>query len=338
MIIVMSHQASDSQVTAVVERIREIGLRAELSRGEDRAVIGVIGGNAYAYREAFSHLPAIQEIVQITKPFKLASREFQPRDTVVDVGGVPIGGAAVVIMAGPCSVEGEAMLMETARFVASAGARILRGGAFKPRTSPYSFQGLGEDGLKMMAAARAETGLKVVSEVVTPADVELLARYVDMMQVGTRNMQNYALLQEVGRAGKPVLLKRGMSSTIEEWLLAAEYILSQGNRDVVLCERGIRTFEQSTRFTLDLNAVPLVRELSHLPVVVDPSQGTGRWSLVRPLSMASVAAGANGLIIEVHPRPDEALSDGSQSLDFENFRRLMEDLRRVAEAAAGQPA
>lgn len=337
MIIVMSHQASQSEVNAVVDRVKEIGLRPELSLGEDRAVIGVIGSNAYAYREAFSHLPGIIQIVQITKPFKVASREFQPRDTVVDVDGVSIGGDEVVIMAGPCSVEDEAMLIETARFVAAQGARMLRGGAFKPRTSPYSFQGLGESGLRMLSTARAETGLRVVSEVVTPADVELVARYVDMLQVGTRNMQNYALLQEVGGSGKPVLLKRGMSSTVEEWLLAAEYILSRGNRDVVLCERGIRTFETSTRFTLDLNSVPLVRELSHLPVVVDPSQGTGRWRLVRPMSLAAVAAGAHGLLIEVHPRPAEALSDGGQSVDFENFARLMKELRRLLEAMASQP-
>jgi 3-deoxy-7-phosphoheptulonate synthase len=336
-IIVMSHQAGQSEVNAVVDRVKEIGLRPELSLGEDRAVIGVIGSNAYAYREAFSHLPGIIQIVQITKPFKVASREFQPRDTVVDVDGVPIGGDEVVIMAGPCSVEDEAMLIETARFVAAQGARMLRGGAFKPRTSPYSFQGLGESGLRMLSTARAETGLRVVSEVVTPADVELVARYVDMLQVGTRNMQNYALLQEVGGSGKPVLLKRGMSSTVEEWLLAAEYILSRGNRDVVLCERGIRTFETSTRFTLDLNSVPLVRELSHLPVVVDPSQGTGRWRLVRPMSLAAVAAGAHGLLIEVHPRPAEALSDGGQSVDFENFARLMKELRRLLEAMASQP-
>jgi 3-deoxy-7-phosphoheptulonate synthase len=337
MIIVMSHQASQVQLDAVVNRVQEIGLRPEVSVGEDRAIIGVIGGNAYAYREAFSHLPGIHEIVQITKPFKLASREFQPRDTVVDVGGVLIGGEEPIVMAGPCSVENEAMLLETARFVASNGARVLRGGAFKPRTSPYSFQGLGEEGLRMLAAARDETGLRVVSEVVTPLDVEMVARHVDMLQVGTRNMQNYALLQEVGRSGKPVLLKRGMSSTVEEWLLAAEYVLSRGNRDVVLCERGIRTFETSTRFTLDLNSVPLVRELSHLPVVVDPSQGTGRWSLVRPMSLAAVAAGAQGLIIEVHPRPNEALSDGAQSLDFESFGRLMRELRRLLEATIRQP-
>jgi len=338
LIIVMSHQATSAQVQAVVDRVREIGLRPEVSFGEDRAVIGVIGANAYAYREAFSHLPAIQEIVPITKPYKLASREFQPKDTVVDVGGVPVGGDEVVVMAGPCSVEGEEMLVETARHVAEQGARILRGGAFKPRTSPYSFQGLGKAGLEMLAQAREETGLRVVSEVLSASDVELVSAYVDMLQVGTRNMQNYTLLQEVGRCGKPVLLKRGMSATVEEWLLAAEYILSQGNRNVVLCERGIRTFEPSTRFTLDLNSVPLVRELSHLPVIVDPSQGTGRWSLVRPMSLAAVAAGAHGLLIEVHPRPDEALSDGAQSLDFDNFDRLMRDLRRLTGATAAQPA
>ncbi|HEX6487482.1 MAG TPA: 3-deoxy-7-phosphoheptulonate synthase [Candidatus Dormibacteraeota bacterium] len=338
MIIVMSHQATEEQVQAIVDRVKEIGLMPELSRGEERALIGVIGGNAYAYREAFAHLPGIQEIIPITKPFKLASREFRPRNSVVDVGDVRIGGDQVVIMAGPCSVESEEMLIQTARFVAAEGAKILRGGAFKPRTSPYAFQGLGEAGLKMLAAARDETGLKVVTEVITPADVELVARYADILQVGTRNMQNYSLLQEVGRVGKPVLLKRGMSSTIEEWLLAAEYILSQGNRGVILCERGIRTFEHTTRFTLDLNAVPMVRELSHLPVVVDPSQGTGRWSLVGPMSLAAVAAGAQGLIIEVHPHPDSALSDGAQSLDFAAFENLMADLRRLTEAMARQLA
>src|SRR5947209_1545461 len=330
----MSHQATRAQVDAVVEKIGELGLTPEVSKGEDRSVIGVIGGNAYAYREAFAHLAGIQEIVQITKPYKLASREWQTRDTVIDVGGVKIRGGEVVVMARPCSVEGVEMLMETARHVASRGAKILRGGAFKPRTSPYSFQGLGEAGLKMLARAREETGLKVITEVVTPGDVELITRYADILQIGTRNMQNYALLQEAGRSGHPVMLKRGMSSTIEEWLLAAEYLLSQGNRNVMLCERGIRTFEPATRFTLDINAVPLVRELSHLPVIVDPSQGTGRWSLVPPLSLAAVAAGASGLIIEVHPHPDDALSDGAQSLDFETYDRLMEDLGRLTGALA----
>jgi 3-deoxy-7-phosphoheptulonate synthase len=336
LIIVMSHQASQEQVAAVVDRVKEIGLMPELSRGEERTLIGVIGGNAYAYREAFAHLSGIQEIIPITKPFKLASREFRPADTVVDVGGVGIGGGQVVVMAGPCSVESEEMLLQTARFVAAAGAKVLRGGAFKPRTSPYSFQGLGEAGLRMLAAARDETGLKVITEVITPSDVELVARYADILQIGTRNMQNYALLQEAGRSGRPVMLKRGMSSTIEEWLLAAEYILSQGNRDVLLCERGIRTFEHSTRFTLDLNAVPLVRELSHLPVIVDPSQGTGRWALVGPMSLAAVAAGAHGIIVEVHPHPDSALSDGAQSLDFAAFEGLMADLRRLSEATSRQ--
>jgi len=331
-IIVMSHQASAAQVDSVVDKIKEVGLTPEISKGEDRSVIGVIGGNAYAYREAFAHLPGIQEIVQITKPYKLASREWQPRDTIVDVGGVKIGGPEPVMMAGPCSVEGLDMLLETARHVASRGAKVLRGGAFKPRTSPYSFQGLGEAGLKMLAEARDETGLRVITEVVTPGDVELVARYADILQVGTRNMQNYALLQECGRSGRAVMLKRGMSSTIEEWLLAAEYMLSQGNRDILLCERGIRTFETSTRFTLDLNAIPLARELSHLPLIVDPSQGTGRWSLVGPMSLAAVAAGAHGLIVEVHPHPDDALSDGGQSLDFASFDKLMEDLGSLTEA------
>ena len=334
----MSHQASPAQVDAVVEKIGELGLTPEISHGEDRAVIGVIGGNAYAYREAFAHLPGIQEIVQITKPYKLASREWQTRDTAIRIGDVSIGGDEVVMMAGPCSVEGVEMLMETARHVASQGAKILRGGAFKPRTSPYSFQGLGEEGLKMLARAREETGLRVITEVVTPGDVELVLRYADILQIGTRNMQNYALLQEAGRSGRPVMLKRGMSSTIEEWLLAAEYLLSQGNRNVMLCERGIRTFEPATRFTLDINAVPLVRELSHLPVIVDPSQGTGRWSLVSPLALAAVAAGANGLIVEVHPHPDDALSDGAQSLDFPTYDRLMADLKRLTGVLSAAPA
>jgi 3-deoxy-7-phosphoheptulonate synthase len=337
-IIVMSHNATKAEIDAVVDRVHEIGLKSELSRGEERTLIGVIGGNAFAYKDAFSHLGGIHEIIPITKPFKLASREFRRADTVVDVGGVKIGGDEVVIMAGPCSVEGEEMLLDVARHVSAQGAKLLRGGAFKPRTSPYSFQGLGEAALKMMATARAETGLKVVTEVIAPGDVELVARYADILQLGTRNMQNYALLQEAGRAGKPVLLKRGMSSTIEEWLLAAEYILSQGNRNVILCERGIRTFETSTRFTLDLNAVPLVRELSHLPVIVDPSQATGRWTLVGPMSLAAVAAGAHGLIIEVHPTPSQALSDGAQSLDFEAFDHLMTDLRRLLGAMQKQLA
>ena len=333
MIIVMSHTASEGEVRAVVDRVHEIGLKTELSRGEERTLVGVIGANAYAYREAFSHLGGIHEIIPITKPFKLASREFRPRDTVVDVGGVKIGGDEVVMMAGPCSVEGEEMLLETARHVAAQGARVLRGGAFKPRTSPYSFQGLGEAALKMMAAARDETGLKVVTEVVSPQDVELVARYADILQLGTRNMQNYALLQEAGRSGKPVLLKRGMSSTIEEWLLAAEYILSQGNRDVILCERGIRTYETATRNTLDVAAIPVLKRETHLPVIVDPSHAGGIADLVPPLAFAAIAAGADGLIVEVHPDPSRALSDGDQSQSIDAFASMMRALRPFAEAA-----
>jgi 3-deoxy-7-phosphoheptulonate synthase len=338
MIIVMSRRATEAQLSTVVERIEALGLRAMRSVGEDRSVVGVIGADAYAHNTAFAHLEGVEEIVRITKPFKLASREFRPHDTVVDVSGVAIGGDGVVVMAGPCSVESEEMLLETATSVAASGARMLRGGAFKPRTSPYSFQGLGLAGLKMLATAREVTGLRVVSEVVTPGEVELVARYVDMLQIGTRNMQNYALLREVGNGRTPVLLKRGMSSTIEEWLLAAEYILSHGNPGVVLCERGIRTFETATRFTLDLSCVALVRELSHLPVVVDPSQATGRWSLVSSMSKAAVAAGANGLLIEVHPRPGEALSDGAQSLDLAQFAGAMRELERMVDATARQPA
>ncbi len=337
MLIVMSRQATSSEVRAVADHVNQSGLRAEVSVGAERTVIGVVGSSAGIRSDAFAQLPGVREVVPISKPFKLASREFKPCSSVVDVAGVAVGGDQVVLMAGPCSVESEQMLMRTASFVASRGARVLRGGAFKPRTSPYSFQGLGEVGLRLLAAAREETGLRVVSEVVTPSQIDLVARYVDMLQVGTRNMQNYALLQEVGRSGRPVLLKRGMSSTVEEWLLAAEYILSQGNRNVVLCERGIRTFETATRFTLDLNCVPLVRELSHLPVVVDPSQGTGHRDLVRPMSLAAVAAGAHGLLVEVHPCPSEALSDGAQSLDFDQFERLTGDLDRVLGSRSPAP-
>ena len=338
MIIVMESDSTDQHVAGIVRRLEELGLSAHTSVGSERTVIGVIGvGFPAELPELLEVMPGVDHVARITKTWKHASREFKPTDTIVRVGDVEIGGNELVVMAGPCSVESREQVLETAHAVKAAGARIMRGGAFKPRTSPYSFQGLGEAGLRMLATAREVTGLRVVSEVVTPADVELLVRYADMLQVGTRNMQNYALLQEVGRSGKPVLLKRGMSSTVEEWLLAAEYVLSQGNRDVVLCERGIRTFETSTRFTLDLNSVPLVRELSHLPVVVDPSQGTGNWSLVRPMSLAAVAAGAHGLLVEVHPRPDEALSDGSQSLDFENFERLMRELARLREATAPEP-
>jgi 3-deoxy-7-phosphoheptulonate synthase len=331
----MSHQASSAQVDAVVEKIGELGLTPELSRGEDRSIIGVIGGNAFAYREAFAHLPGIQEIVQITKPYKLASREWQTRDTVIDLGGVKIGGEEVVMMAGPCSVEGVEMLMETARHVASRGAKILRGGAFKPRTSPYSFQGLGVEGLRYLAEERERTGLPVITEVMEPNQVDIVAEYADILQIGTRNMQNYSLLRDVGRVARPVMLKRGYGATVEEWLMAAEYIVSSGNPNVILCERGIRTFETYTRNTMDLAAVPLLNALTHLPVVVDPSHATGKRWLVKPLAIGGVAVGADGVMVEVHPNPDEALSDAEQQLDFDMFRDLMAAIVPVHEHVRG---
>ena len=333
MIIVMKTGATRADIDRVVARVERHGLKTHLSEGEDRTVIGVIGHDPFAIRDAFTHDEAVEDVVRITKPYKLSGREWRNHDSVVRLpGGVSIGGGSVVVMAGPCSVEGEAMLMETAEAVRAAGGHILRGGAFKPRTSPYAFQGLGRAGLELLARARAETGLPVVTEVMTPSEVGAVSEVADIVQIGTRNMQNFDLLREVGRQSRPVLLKRGLSSTIEEWLLSAEYVLSQGNYQVILCERGIRTFETSTRNTLDIGAVPLLKELSHLPVVVDPSHATGRWSLVAACARAAVAAGADGVMVEVHPRPDEALSDGPQSLTPQNFAALMGSLRAVAEA------
>jgi 3-deoxy-7-phosphoheptulonate synthase len=342
MIIVMKSGASAADIERVVEKVEKRGLKTHLSTGEDRTVIGVIGHDPFSLRDAFTHDEAVQDVVRITKPFKLSGREWRSADTVITLpGGVQIGGGQVVVMAGPCSVESEEMLLETAHIVHDAGAHVLRGGAFKPRTSPYSFQGLGRAGLAHLARARAETGMPVVTEVMTPSEVDHVAEAADIVQIGARNMQNYDLLREVGRQPKPVLLKRGLSSTIEEWLLSAEYVLSQGNYSVILCERGIRTFETATRNTLDIVAVPLLKELSHLPVIVDPSHGTGKWSLVHASARAAVAAGADGIMVEVHPRPDEALSDGPQSLTPQNFAALMPELRRVAEAVGrtvAQPA
>ncbi len=332
MIIVMKHGASVEEIHQVVQRIKDGGLRSHLSRGADRTVIGVIGSNPFALKDVVVQLPGVLEVIPITKPFKLSGREFRSHDSVFELDGLTVGGSQLVVMAGPCSVENEAMVFETARAVRAAGAQVLRGGAFKPRTSPYSFQGLGRQGLELLAAARHETGLKIISEVLTPADVELVAATVDILQIGARNMQNFALLDAVGRQRKPVLLKRGMSATVEEWLLSAEYILSQGNYEVILCERGIRTFETYTRNTLDLSAVPLLKSLSHLPIVVDPSHGTGRAALVPPMALAAVAAGAHGIMVEVHPHPDQALSDGAQSLTLEGFAQLMVALRPVAGA------
>ncbi|MBL7064132.1 MAG: 3-deoxy-7-phosphoheptulonate synthase [Anaerolineae bacterium] len=332
MIVVMKQSATNAQIANVTARIEQLGCRAHLSEGEERTIIGVIGNGRPLDREPIERMAGVERTVPILRPFKLASCEFHPRDTIVSVNGIEIGGRQVVVMAGPCAVESRDQLLETARAVKEAGAQVLRGGAFKPRTSPYSFQGLGEKGLRLLAEAREETGLPVVTEVMEPQLVPLVTTYADILQIGARNMQNYALLHAVGEAQRPVLLKRGMMSTIEELLMAAEYILSHGNDRVILCERGIRTFEQYTRNTLDISAVPLLKQLSHLPVVVDPSHGTGKWELVEPMSRAAVAAGADGLIIEVHPYPEKALSDGAQSLKPARFAALMRGLRPVAEA------
>ncbi len=332
MIVVMQKTATREQVERVVGQIEALNFKAHLSEGETDTVIGVIGPNAIEIKDSLVQLPGVAQIIPITKPFKLSGREWHPDDSVYKVGDVPIGGDTVFIMAGPCAVESREQLMSTAVAVKESGAHFLRGGAFKPRTSPYTFQGMGLHGLKLLEEARAATGLPVITEVMAPSDVAAVAESADILQIGARNMQNYNLLYEVGQVHKPVMLKRGLSATIEEWLLAAEYILSRGNYQVILCERGIRTFEPMTRNTLDLNAVPVVRELSHLPIVVDPSHGTGSWRWVEAMACAGVAAGAHGLMLEVHPNPAEAYSDGPQSLKFDNFAKLMVSVRKVAEA------
>lgn len=323
MIVVMKIDSGEKEINGILERLTKEGFTGHLSRGVERTVIGVVGRTYPELRDMLELLPGVEEVIPITKPYKLSSREFQPQDTRIRVGDLNIGGEEVVVIAGPCAVETEEQVLETAHAVKAAGANILRGGAFKPSTSPYGFRGLGEDGLKILAKAREETGLPIITEVMTPQDVELVSGYADILQVGARNMQNFILLDEVGKARKPVMLKRGMSATIEEWLLSAEYILSQGNRQLMLCERGIRTFETYTRNTMDVSAIPVIERLSHLPIIADPSHGTGKWHLVAPLALAAVAAGADGLMIEVHPNPDQALKDGAQSLTFENFQRLM---------------
>jgi 3-deoxy-7-phosphoheptulonate synthase len=336
MIVVMKTSATEAQIHGVQKVIRELGFKDHRIHGEERNVVAVLGHVYPELVDELGVLEGVDTVVRISKPFKLASREVNPYDTVVRVGPVEIGNGSVIVIGGPCSVDTEENVMEAARAVKAAGGHILRGGAFKPRTSPYAFRGHGEKGLHILAAARAETGLPVITEVMDARDVALVARHADILQIGARNSQNYTLLDEVGRSGKPVLLKRGMSSTIEEWLLAAEYILSHGNRDVILCERGIRTFETATRFTFDVNAIPLVKKLSHLPVIGDPSHATGKWDLVEPVSLAAIAAGADGLEIEVHPNPDHALSDGAQSLTPKNFAKLM-DSARILGDAIGRP-
>lgn len=335
MIIIMKANASDGDIEAVLTRLANGGWRTHVSKGEERTIIGIIGDERRLDQGAMSRMDGVDRVVPVLRPFKLASRDFQPDDSKISINGHVFGGNKIVVMAGPCSVESLEQMRETAIAVREAGAHMLRGGAFKPRTSPYSFQGMGEAGLKILAQVREETGLHIVTEVMSPDQVELVSKYADMLQIGTRNMQNYALLNAVGQTHMPVLLKRGMMSTIEELLMSAEYIMSNGNHRVVLCERGIRTFEKYTRNTLDINAVPVLKELTHLPVVVDPSHATGKWTLVKAASKAAVAAGADGLIIEVHPNPAEASSDGEQSLKPQRFAELMGEVAKVA-AAVGR--
>ena len=334
MIIIMKPDSTDEQINHVVDKLKQHGFGIHLSKGVERTVIGAIGDKSAIELQTIQMLPGVSEIVPIRKPYKLVSREFKKQDTVVKIGkNLLVGGSQkIVVIAGPCSVEGKAEMLEVAKEVSKAGAQALRGGAFKPRTSPYSFQGLGEEGLKYLAAARKATGLPVVTEVMDTRDVALVAKYADVLQIGARNMANFNLLKEVGKVKKPVLLKRGPGSTIQEWLMSAEYIISEGNKNIILCERGIRTFETATRNTLDLNAVPVIKKLTHLPIIVDPSHGTGEWDFVPAMAKAAIAAGADGLMLEVHPRPEEAMSDGAQSLKPDTFAALMKELKKVAQA------
>ena len=332
MIVVMKTGCSQDEISHVTKRIEDIGLKAHISKGIEHTVIGVLGKVFPELRDTLELLPGVDQVIPVSKPYKLASREFHPQDTIVKLNGVAIGGNEIVVMAGPCAVESEEQLLATARAIKAAGATVLRGGAFKPRTSPYQFRGLGESGLKILAEVGEETQLPIITEVMAPNNVDLVAKYADILQIGARNMQNFILLDEVGKTKKPVLLKRGLSSNFQEWLLAAEYILAQGNEQVILCERGIRTFETYTRNTMDISAIPIIEKVSHLPIVADPSHATGKWYLVPPLALAAVAAGADGLLIEVHPNPDLALADGPQSLTFDNFRLLMSQILPIAEA------
>ncbi|MEK6667116.1 MAG: 3-deoxy-7-phosphoheptulonate synthase [candidate division NC10 bacterium] len=331
MIIVMKSGTTEADVEEVCRRVVELGYQPHTIHGEIKTVIAAVGEErGQADLRILEALETVEAVMPVQQPFKLASRETKSQPSEIPVNGISIGGKQLVVMAGPCSVESQSQMIEVAEAVKAAGATILRGGAYKPRTSPYAFQGLKEQGLKYLAEARKRTGLPVVTEVLETESVELVAEYADILQIGARNVQNFSLLKRVAESGKPVLLKRGMSTSIQEWLLSAEYILSGGNPRVILCERGIRTFETATRFTLDLNAVPVVKKLSHLPVIVDPSHGTGHWDLVAPMAKGAIACGADGLIIEVHPRPEEALSDGPQSLKPAKFAQLMQELRPVA--------
>jgi 3-deoxy-7-phosphoheptulonate synthase len=335
MIVNMSDSATEEQITHIIDRIREAGYQPHVTRGTERTIVAAVGSGRRHEIEALQVAPGVDNVVAIAQPFKLVSRQLKPQRTVVRVGGVPIGGDTVVVIAGPCSVESRDQLLSTAQAVKTAGASLLRGGAYKPRTSPYDFQGLGEEALKILREASEQTGLPVVTEVMSTEDVELICEYADMLQVGARNMQNFALLRKLATLRKPVLLKRGPSATVKEWLLAAEYLLAGGNQDVVLCERGIKTFETETRNTMDLAAIALAKDLSHLPVIADPSHGTGKQSLIAAVSRAAVAVGADGLIIEVHPCPERALSDGPQSLDFAAFEKVMRGLSQPLRGIMG---
>lgn len=330
MIIIMRAGATQIQVENVVKRIEKDGFVAHLSDGSERTIIGLIGDDRPIDRRTYEVMEGVEKSVQVLQPFKLVSRDLQDHDSIVKVGEVEFGGMGIGIIAGPCSVEDRSQLLESAHAVKEAGAQALRGGAFKPRSSPYSFQGLGEEGLQILAEAREQTGLPVVTEIMTPEQLPLISEYADMLQIGARNMQNYELLKTVGRSTLPVLLKRGMMATLEELLMSAEYILAEGNRNVILCERGIRTFEKYTRNTTDINALPVLKSLTHLPVILDPSHGVGKWNFVTPVALAGIAAGADGLIIEVHPNPEQALSDGGQSLLPERFIDLVLKTRAIA--------
>ncbi len=330
MMIIMSVEATPAQVEVVVEQIKANGFKPVVLHGEERKVIAVIGNDPYSTRENFIYLPGVDRVMPISRPYKTASREFKPTHTEFPIDGLCVGGNEIIVMAGPCSVESRTQLLETAHAIKEAGAQVLRGGAYKPRTSPYSFQGLGEEGLELLAEAREATGLPVITEVTSHDLVPLVARYADILQIGARNMQNFALLNAAGESQHPVLLKRGNSATIDELLMSAEYILSHGSSRVILCERGIRTFETSTRNTTDINAIPVLKSLTHLPVFLDPSHSTGRWEFVTPIARAGIAAGADGLIVEVHPNPEKALSDGGQSLKPERFAEMVRQVRAIA--------
>ncbi len=334
-IIVLNPDATDEQIQNIIKKLEHKGFKITLSKGAERTIIGVIGDTSKITEEeeeTFKVMPGVENVMRILKPYKVASKDFKKTPTMIDVKGHVIGGKKIHVMAGPCSVEGKEMIIDIAKKVKEAGATFLRGGAYKPRTSPYSFQGLGEEGLIYLKEASEKTSLPVVTELMDPRDLDLFVKYVDIIQIGARNMQNFRLLLEVGSVNKPVLLKRGLSATIKEWLMSAEYILSRGNPNVILCERGIRTFETATRNTLDLSAVPVLKQMTHLPVVVDPSHGVGKWDLVPAMARAAIAAGADGLLIEVHHNPQEALSDGEQSLKPDAFKALMEELKPIAKA------